>query len=235
MSIVGAFTFPNEHVHTVQFYGEDGVLLHELNNYIGSALSSGCSAIIVATLAHIDGLAHKLKSQGIDLQAKQQLRADTSRWRQPNFCRNSWSMGDLILCAFRKSWEPLFRVLLGPLVTRGVGVVTFGEMVALLWAEGNTEGAIQLEKLWNELARVYSFTLRCSYPIQGFSSQQMAEPLLRVCAEHTGIVHDGFSSELANGAVLDSYEKNVDIEAFRLFVSDVQDYAIFLLGHLWTS
>ena len=228
MSIVGAFTFPNEHVHTVQFYGEDGVLLHELNNYIGSALSSGCSAIIVATLAHIDGLAHKLKSQGIDLGKA----AAESRYIALEATE--------LLSKFMVDGRPdpvRFSEIMGAVISRAAGaarderrrVVTFGEMVALLWAEGNTEGAIQLEKLWNELARVYSFTLRCSYPIQGFSSQQMAEPLLRVCAEHTGIVHDGFSSELANGAVLDSYEKNVDIEAFRLFVSDVQDYAIFLL------
>jgi len=67
MSVVGASTFPPEHVHTVQFYGDDGVLLHELNNYIGAALARGSSAIIIATAAHIDSLARRLKSQGIDV------------------------------------------------------------------------------------------------------------------------------------------------------------------------
>ena len=107
-------------------------------------------------------------------------------------------------------------------------------MVALLWADGNTEGAIQLENLCNKLARAYSFDLRCAYPIQGFSRQQMAEPLLRVCAEHTGIVHDGVRRELPRGE-FDLHRSDVltqrdyDPETFRLFVAAVRDYAIFLL------
>jgi PAS domain-containing protein len=52
----------------------------------------------------------------------------------------------------------------------------------------------------------------------------------------TGIVHDGGSSELASGsAALGSHQmdalsqKKHELEAFRLFVGAVQDYAIFLL------
>ena len=56
-----------DHVHTVQFYGDDGVLLHELNGYIGSALKAGSSAIIIATHGHLDNLARKLKSNGVNL------------------------------------------------------------------------------------------------------------------------------------------------------------------------
>jgi hypothetical protein len=54
----------------------------------------------------------------------------------------------------------------------------------------------------------------------------------------TGIVHDGGSSELASGsAALGSYQmdalsqKKHELEAFRLFVGAVQDYAIFLLDN----
>ena len=36
----------------------------------------------------------------------------------------------------------------------------FGEMVALLWAEGNHAAAIRLEELWNDLQKVaFIFTL----------------------------------------------------------------------------
>jgi PAS domain S-box-containing protein len=233
LSVVRASTFPNEHVHTVQFYGEDGVLLHELNNYIGSALSSGSSAIIIATLAHIDSLDRKLKSQGIDL--------GTATAESRYIALEATELLSKFMVHGRP--DPLrFSETIGVVISRAAGaarderrrVVAFGEMVALLWAEGNTEGAIQLEKLWNELARVHSFALRCAYPMQGFSRQQM-EPLLRVCTEHTGIVHDGVSSEMASGTALGPYQSdalsgnNDDAEAFRLFVSGVQDYAIFIL------
>ena len=36
-------------------------------------------------------------------------------------------------------------------------VAAFGEMVALLWAEGNAQAAVRLEQLWNELARTFPF------------------------------------------------------------------------------
>ena len=36
-------------------------------SHIGKALTRGSSAIVIATSAHIDGLTHKLKSQGIDV------------------------------------------------------------------------------------------------------------------------------------------------------------------------
>jgi hypothetical protein len=61
-------------------------------------------------------------------------------------------------------------------------------MVALLWAEGQTEAAIELEKLWNELANTYSFSLHCAYPMQAFCREDMAASFLRVCAEHTCVV-----------------------------------------------
>jgi PAS domain S-box-containing protein len=235
LGVVGASTFPHEHVHTVQFYGDDGVLLHELNNYIGSALADGSSAIIIATAAHIDGLARRLKSQGIDVVTA----TAESRYIPLE------ATGVLSKFMVQGRPDPMrFSETIGAVISRAAGaardetrrVIAFGEMVALLWAEGNTEGAIQLEKLWNELARAYSFALRCAYPVQGFSRQQMAEPLLRICAEHTGIVHDGVSSELPSGGfdlhrsvALTQKSHDHDLETFRLFVAGVQDYAIFLL------
>ena len=46
----------------------------------------------------------------------------------------------------------------------------FGEMamVALFWTDGKWEAAIHLEKLWNELARSFAFSLLCAYPLRVF-------------------------------------------------------------------
>jgi PAS domain S-box-containing protein len=67
-------------------------------------------------------------------------------------------------------------------------VAVFGEMVALLWMDGRFEAAIQLEQLWNELARTHSFQLHCAYPLSQFSKQEDAEKILEICAEHSHIV-----------------------------------------------
>src|SRR5258708_2869358 len=67
-------------------------------------------------------------------------------------------------------------------------VAAFGEMVALLWAEGNPDSAVKLEQLWNDLARTHSFSLRCAYPITGFCDETHAEPFLKICSEHSTVI-----------------------------------------------
>lgn len=47
-------------------------------------------------------------------------------------------------------------------------VVAFGQMIALLWAEGQCDAVLRVEKLWNELAKKRSSSLHCAYPMQGF-------------------------------------------------------------------
>ena len=54
------------HTHSVQFYGEDAVLLDELCRFIGDSLESGGSALVVATVAHRDALTRLLKARGLD-------------------------------------------------------------------------------------------------------------------------------------------------------------------------
>jgi hypothetical protein len=58
-------------------------------------------------------------------------------------------------------------------------------MVDLLWKEGNTEGAIQLEQLWNDLADRYSYSLLCGYSVENFFMAGGVEGFRRVCTQHT--------------------------------------------------
>ncbi len=241
MSLSGiSSSLPHVHVHTVQFYGDDGVLLHELRNYIGKALMRGSSAVIIATSAHIDNLAKKLRDQGIDLARataeSRYIALDATEFLsqfmvdgRPDPALFSQKMGQIIARAAEASLDDNRRV------------VAFGEMVALLWAEGKSEAAIQLEKLWNDLAKTYSFSLRCAYPMQGFCHQEMADSLLKICAEHSGVVLDGSPSTITSeghssiarlqqeGFVLPGIEWHGKEEPFRLFIESVQDYAIFML------
>jgi signal transduction histidine kinase len=60
-------------------------------------------------------------------------------------------------------------------------------MVALLWEGGNTLAALQLEQLWNELAREHSFALYCGYPIKGFKGEEDRETFLKICREHSDV------------------------------------------------
>jgi len=67
-------------------------------------------------------------------------------------------------------------------------VFAFQEMAALLWAEGKSGSALQLEQLWNDLGEKHSFSLSCAYPMQSFDREEHGEPFLNICAEHSTVI-----------------------------------------------
>src|SRR6185295_19412026 len=85
-----------------------------------------------------------------------------------------------------------FNEIVGDIIERAETgrnrVRIFGEMVAQLWAEGNCDGAIQLEELWNDLQKTHPFLLFCAYPMNGLIGEAHVEPLTRVCAGHSRVI-----------------------------------------------
>lgn len=173
--------------HTVHFYGEDTYLLDELGRFIGTALVAGDSALVIATKEHRDGLAQQLKSRGVDAsRAFEQGRyvcldaAETLA----KFMVDGWPDAAL-------ATEVLGSVLKQAAAAAGGKnrrISAFGEMVALLWAQGNAEAAVQLEQLWNDLGRKYPMALRCAYPMSGFDHEAHGDLFLKICAEHSHVV-----------------------------------------------
>jgi signal transduction histidine kinase len=61
-------------------------------------------------------------------------------------------------------------------------------MVDVLWKDGNTEGAIRLEELWNDLAATYSFSLLCAYAMGNFYKATHDHAFRDVCRQHSRVV-----------------------------------------------
>ena len=79
----------------------------------------------------------------------------------------------------------------------GSEVRAFGEMVALLWHQGNVAGAIALESLWNDLAEQQRFSLLCAYPTTGLTAAELGD-VNEVCRQHS-VVHPPSSYESSSG------------------------------------
>jgi hypothetical protein len=63
-------------------------------------------------------------------------------------------------------------------------VRAFGEMVAVLWAAGRREAALELERLWGQACERGQLTLLCAYPRSAFGADDaMAQATVR--ALHT--------------------------------------------------
>jgi hypothetical protein len=69
------------------------------------------------------------------------------------------------------------------LVVRG-----YGEMVDLLWKDGNAEGAMLVEQFWNDLADRYSYSLLCGYSVENFFLAGGVDGFRRVCTHHTAVL-----------------------------------------------
>jgi signal transduction histidine kinase len=181
--------------HVVQFYAEDGFLLDKLGRFVGTALGAGDSAVVIATKAHRDGLSQRLRSRGFDLTSARlrgQYVALDAAETLSQFMVDGWPD------------EGRFTTLVGEVLARVASphgneqprVAAFGEMVALLWAEGKPEAAIRLEQLWNTLAKTSAFCLYCAYPISAFNHVEQGKLLLKICGEHSRVIPDESYTEL---------------------------------------
>jgi hypothetical protein len=181
------FSAANPHTHTVQFYDDDSFLLDSLTKLIGTTLMAGDVAFVVATPAHREGLAHRLKALGLDLEVSASL------GRYCAFDAAETLSGFMVNGALNTTlFHSFLRYILSSLRPTAEGkhtrVVFFGEMVALLWADGNIDAALKLKRLWNDLARTHSFQLHCAYPMKLFAQQSHTQPFLDLCAEKTNII-----------------------------------------------
>jgi hypothetical protein len=64
----------------------------------------------------------------------------------------------------------------------------YGEMVDVLWQDGNADGAIRLELLWNQLASTYEFALLCGYAVGHFYKETSGSRFQAVCDQHSHVV-----------------------------------------------
>src|SRR3954462_8981396 len=229
--------------HVVQVYQDDKFLIDAVSGFVGSAIAAGDAAVLIATAAHREGVEQVLRKRGLEIgQAA----------RQGRFIELDASD---TLAGFMVEGLPdeaRFRKVIGDTLTQAAGTVAregrriaaFGEMVNILWATGNYEGALRLEQLWNQLAHEHSFSLLCAYPIAGFNSAKHTDAFLKICAEHSTV----FPSEsfpatsreedrLRSVTLLQQQAVALQSETallqseqrFRLFVEAVRDYALFML------
>ena len=66
-------------------------------------------------------------------------------------------------------------------------VAVFGECVHLLWAQGNAEAAIQIERLGKQLVKTYEVDILCGYSLASVQGGMDSHIFQRICAEHSAV------------------------------------------------
>jgi PAS domain S-box-containing protein len=169
--------------HFIQFYEHDEYLIHSVSAFVAAALNNGDCAVVIATSDHRDELQRSLSGGGVDT-----AKAEAAG-------RYVVLDAAATLSKFMLNGSPdprRFQETIGPVIAsltvKGRRVHAFGEMVALLWAEGSRDSAVALEELWNDLGQRYRFALLCAYPINGVDGQQQIDAFNGVCSHHTRVI-----------------------------------------------
>jgi hypothetical protein len=149
---------------------------------VAGGLSGGESVIVIATMSHLSDLDDRLEAAGIDVygaRARDEYIPLEAGAALQRFMAQGWPD------------EVRFMETVGEILARakrnGRKVRAFGEMVALLWARGDTGATVRLEHLWNKLCRAEEFSLFCAYPKAGIT-QGPAESMHEICAAHSRMV-----------------------------------------------
>jgi len=170
------------HCHEVQFYSDDAVLLDSLVRYVDQGLMAGEGVIVIATREHLRALEEHLRGFTIGMATNRFTDAYITidaHEGLAKFMVNRWPDDELFL--------EFVMGLVRRASARGRRVRAFGEMVALLWAQGNTTATVRLEHLWNSVCKRKSLPLFCAYPKTGFN-QEASKSLAEICAAHSRII-----------------------------------------------
>jgi DNA-binding NarL/FixJ family response regulator len=174
--------------HVAHFHKNDNGFLHEMTEFISSTLQSGESIVLVATEETRTGIAGRLKARGVDISAMSSLKqyvemgateclVKLMRDGRPDHDRLAENIADLDQLRLSFSRNPKSR----PTIV--------GEMAVPLCRSGNSEAAVELEKVWTLLSRSIPFLTICSYPLECFQDEVRSRLFPSVCHEHRAITH----------------------------------------------
>lgn len=171
--------------HLVQIYQDEGVFLDALEGFVAGGIQAGDGVVVIATPPHLASLNERLKARNVNVAAaardNQYLALDAEETLS-KFMVMGWPD------------EDFFRAVVTDILQRAKGenrrVRAFGEMVAILWARGNTGATVHLEHLWHRLCKEQSFSLFCAYPKIGFT-RDVSASIKEICEAHSRVIPGG--------------------------------------------
>jgi len=203
--------------HRVQFYSDPVYLADQIASFVADALRKDGSSILIVRPDHRSLIESKLATRELDvngLQASERLLILDA---------------DATLASFMVAGVPEHAqfakhvgALVEKVVARGGPVRCYGEMVDLLWANGNSQAALTLETYWIELLERLPCELLCGYRIERFDRNR--EGLQQVCAHHGAMQYDERSVVLLEHrarALEIEVQRRIDLERRMLKLLDV--------------
>jgi hypothetical protein len=171
--------------HIVQLYQDQQFLNRAVCRFAAGAIANGEGVILVPTAAHWEAFRPRLEAEGVDVKAAQnrgQLSIVDADELLPRFMRDA--MPD----------APVFLGLAANVIAtardeaRYPKVRWWGEMVNLLWEQGNVAASMALEDQFHHLAHHHEIAIFCSFVMDNFNSEVHSRLLPRLGQNHSHLI-----------------------------------------------
>ena len=166
--------------HIVQLFDTEASLASSVAAYLADGFRRGDVLLMVARPAHWRATSKRLRKLGFDVEdavEHRRLVVLDAATTLASFMRRG--------SVDAEQFEEVVGAAVRQLAATAPCLRIYGEMVDLLAEEGNLDGALHLETLWNDLARRYSFTLLCGYASAQFTNRETVEALKHICGAHS--------------------------------------------------
>jgi DNA-binding NarL/FixJ family response regulator len=172
--------------HEVEFYTDDVAFVVGFTRFVEAALKAGDAVIVVATESHRKSLLQRLQEHGVGVAAAMEqgrfVSLDVAEtlstfmvYDLPDPARCLKIAGDLMMEAAKAAQGEPPRV------------AVCGECAPSLWAQGKADAAVQVEHLWDEIARTHGVDILCGYVLNSVQREQESHIYERICAEHSAV------------------------------------------------
>jgi DNA-binding response OmpR family regulator len=174
------------HRHELLFFSDDTVLLNSFTRVITAALKANNAAIALVTNPHQESLRERLKAESVDVD---------SAIEQGTFILVdvAETLATLLVDGLLDSVR-VFEGFSRLIETASKAAKALHPRVAIccqckgsLWAEGNTDAAIQLERCCNDLAETHEIDFLCAYPFSGSHDGEDEHEFQIISSEHSAV------------------------------------------------
>lgn len=171
--------------HIVQLYQDQQFLNRAVCRFAAGAIANGEGVILVPTHAHWAAFRPRLEAEGVNVNtaiSSGQLTVVDADELLPRFMKDA--MPD----------APVFLGLAADVIhnARGQGrfpkVRWWGEMVNLLWEQGNVAASMSLEDQFDRLAHHHEIAIFCSFVMDNFNNEVHSQLLPRLGQNHSHLI-----------------------------------------------
>jgi DcmR-like sensory protein len=188
--------------HLAQFHRDAAALSDSVLQFVEAGLRRDNSVLVIASAAQLEQLLDRLTERKFNVKS----------------LRNSAQLGVMdatkVAAQYMSENQPewgRFRAALLPMLSRfepyGRGTRIYSELSGTLWRDGNVDGAIRLEELWNTLAVSHPFSLYCGYTMDTHREESYAPPLEELGRAHSDILSTPEDEQF--GQALDRASKEI--------------------------